>query len=301
MVRARSSAIYASNGCRDSEPALIHRRRFLASSAAAAVAARAAAAPLRIGHRQASMGVNPGPGVFDLARRIPGLSGVELQVHFKGTTLWDRETLLQYRAASRRSGIKIPSLAGLWAKGVSILRPEPAEDNLRKAIHSAEALGAAVLLAAAFDKNCPDMQDESFYGPVVSLLQKVAPAAEAAGVTVCLETSLSPAEDSRLIDLVDRSAVKVYYDADNCERFGHAGQGLAGFAALGKARLGQVHLKNENRLLEEPGRVDWAAALKALKRIGYDGWMVFESSHTGAEQCIEATAKNIAFIRRHWA
>jgi sugar phosphate isomerase/epimerase len=188
----------------------------------------------------------------------------------------------------------------LWAKGVSIRQPEPAEDNLRKAIQAAESLGAGVLLAAAFDKNCPDMQDESSYGPVVSVLEKVAPAAEAAGVTVCMETSLSPEDDKKLIDLVNRPGVKVYYDAENCERFGHKGQGVAGYATLGKARLGQVHLKNENRLLEEPGRVDWAAALKALKKTGYEGWMVFESSHSGPEQCIEATTKIIDFIRRHF-
>lgn len=281
---------------------MIHRRHFIAAAAAALEgrAGQAAARPLRIGHRQANMGVKPGPEVFDLARRIPGLSGVELQVHFKGTTLWDRETLLAYKAGAQRSGMKIPSLAGLWAKGVTLRQTAPAEDNLRKAIQVAEALGATVLLAAAFDKNCPDMQEESSYGPVVALLQKVAPAAEAAGVTVCMETSLSPADDRKLIDLVNRPGVKVYYDADNCERFGHKGQGVPGFATLGKARLGQVHLKNENRLLEEPGRVDWAAALKALKNTGYDGWLVFESSHSGPGQCVEATTKNIEFIRRHY-
>ena len=70
---------------------------------------------------------------------------------------------------------------------------------------------------------------------------------------------------------------------------------------LGKARIAQVHVKNEDRLLEQPGRVNWAAALQAIKKTGYNGWFVFESSHTGAAQCVEATQKNIEFIKRQFA
>ena len=67
---------------------------------------------------------------------------------------------------------------------------------------------------------------------------------------------------------------------------------------LGRERIAaQVHVKNEERPIEEPGRVDWRAAFAALGRIGYDGWYVFESKHSSREQTIEATARNIRFIR----
>ncbi len=243
----------------------------------------------------------PGPEVFDLARRIPGITGVELQVHFQKTTLWDRDTLEAYRRGAAKTGMQIPSLAGIWAEGASLVKPGPAEEAIRKSIAAAEALKARVILAAAFNANCPRMDQEASYGPVVEMLQKVAGAAAGAGVTLGLETSLSPADDKKLIDLVARPAVKVYYDADNVERFGHKGQGAAGHEIIGKSRIAQIHVKNEDRLLEEPGRVEWTAALQAIRRIGYQGWLVFESSHSGPEQCIESTAKNIAFIRRQLA
>lgn len=243
----------------------------------------------------------PGPGVFDVARRIPGIGGVELQVHFRATTLWDGETLLSYKNAAEKAGLLIPSLAGIWPKGAGLLQPASVEETLRKSIRAAEALNAKVILVSALGKNCPDMEQESSYGPAVAAFQKIAGAASDAGVVLGLETALSPAQDKKLVDLIARPSVRVYYDADNCERFGHAGQSIPGYALLGSSRIAQIHLKNESRLLEEPGRVNWADALKAIHRIGYNGWLVFETSHTSPEQCIAATKENIAFIRRELA
>lgn len=282
---------------------MLNRRQFALFSLSGALACtlKAKSAPLPIGHRQASMTKKAGPEVFDIARRIPGVTGVELQMHYQKTTLWDRETLLSYKRGAENAGMLIPSLAGVWTGGASLIQPGPAEEVLRKSIQAAEALKSKVILVAAFQKNCPNMEDESSYGPVVTMLQKVAGAASDAGVVLGMETSLSPAHDKKLIDLVARPSVKVYYDADNVERFGHTGEGVGGHKVLGTSHIAQIHVKNEDRLLEEPGRVNWTDALKAIRETGYKGWLVFESSHSSPEQCIEATQKNIAFIRRQLA
>ena len=280
----------------------MHRRDFLLSTLAAAALtqkARPAAAALKFGHRQANMVDEPGPAVFDLAHRIHGLSGVELQVHYKGTTLWDQETLLAYKRAAERTGLTIPSLAGLWPPKASLIQPT-AEEHLRKAIRAADALGASTILAAGFEKNCPSMDNEQSYGPLVNTLQNVSAMARDAGVTIGMETSLSPADDRKLIDLVARPSVEIYYDLDNVERYNHINEAVPGIAIL-KNRIRQVHLKNEKRLLEEAGRVNWADAVKGLAAIHYAGWFVFETGHTSPEQCIEATGKNIAFVTSHFA
>ena len=281
----------------------MQRRQFLLFSLTAAAGAAAqrgdAAAALKFGHRQANMVNDPGPAVFDLAKQIHGLSGVELQVYFKGTTLCDQATLAAYQRAAERTGLTIPSLAGVWPPGATLLQPT-AEENLRNAIHAAESVHATTILAACFEQNCPKMEQEQSYGPVVALLQKVSGAARDAGVTIGMETSNAPADDSKLIDLVDRPSVRVYYDLDNVERYAHTGEAVPGIAIL-KSRIRQVHLKNEDRLLEEPGRVNWADAVKGLAAIGYTGWLVFETSHSDPQQCIDATQKNIAFVTRHFA
>lgn len=282
---------------------MIDRRRFLASSFSAAftsLSIKAEAKPLRFAHRQANMVQPPGPQVFDFARRIPGLSGVELQVFFKGQTLWDPDNLSAYKREAQRVGLLIPSLAGIWPAHASLVQPVPARECISKAIRAAENVGSRVILAAAFGDNCPRMDDEASYGPVVGVLQSTAQAAADAGVTIGLETSLAPEDDKKLLDLVSRENVKVYYDLFNVES-GHPGQAVPGLKVLGKSRIAQCHLKNEDRLLEQAGPVDWVAALKDLHEIGYDGWYVFETSHSSPEQCIAATGKNIDFIRRHSA
>lgn len=283
---------------------MLDRRQFVISSLGALATRhtmRAEGLDLKIGHRQASVTKQAGPSVFEIVRQIPGISGVELQVHYGGATLWDRDTALSYKKDAERTGLLIHSIAGIWGPGASIMQPGPGEQSLRKAIKAAELVGASIALTTAFRTNCPDMSHGESYGPAVELLQRVASAAADAGVTIAMETTLKPADDKKLIDLVDRPSVKVNYDADNTESIGYHGQGVLGFEVLGAARIGQIHLKNEDRLLEEPGRIDWVAALKAVRRIGYRGWLVLETRHSGPEQCIESTRKNIEFIKRQIA
>src|SRR5713101_6929995 len=122
---------------------MIGRRQFLASSLFAA-AGSAADPPLKIGHRQASMMKGPGVEVFELASRIPGLSGVELQVVMKEYSLWDRDTLLTYKRAANRWGLRVPSLAGIWPPGRSLMKFATGEECYRKSIEAAELLGASV-------------------------------------------------------------------------------------------------------------------------------------------------------------
>ncbi|HKE21447.1 MAG TPA: sugar phosphate isomerase/epimerase family protein [Bryobacteraceae bacterium] len=279
----------------------MNRRQFVFASLAAAGAAarRSAAAPLlEFGHRQANMEVPPGPGVFDLGKQI-GLNGVELQVFFKGTTLWDKDTLAGYKSASERTGLPVPSVAGIWPPGAGLPQPT-AEEHIRKSIQVAEALHAKTILIACFDANCPKMDEEKSYGPVVTLLAKVAGQAQDAGVVLAMETSNSPPEDKKLIDLVNRPSVRVYYDLFNVEHYKHTNEAVPGIAVL-KNRIRQVHLKNEDKLLDERGPVDWAAAVKGLAAIDYRGWFVFETAHHSQQEVVEATQKNIRFVRDHFA
>ncbi|MFN7932766.1 MAG: sugar phosphate isomerase/epimerase family protein [Bryobacteraceae bacterium] len=251
--------------------------------------------PLKFGHRHASMMREPDLSVFELASRIRGLQGVELQVRWKSFSLWDKGTLQATKREAFRWGIQIPSLAGIWRPGASLVS-DP-EESLRRAIAAAEFLGASVVLVAAFRERCPNVKEESSYGPVVRSLQKTAPIAADAGVVLGLETSLSPADNRKLVDFVNHPAVQVYYDVHNFEFYEHTGQAVPGIATVGKDRLCQVHLKNEKKLLAEPGLVDWTAAVRALRAVQYEGWYVFETAHTSAEQCVEATARNIEFVR----
>src|SRR5215471_2360439 len=101
---------------------MAHRRDFILSSLAATIPASAANPPIRIGHRQASMPRQAPAEVFELARRIPGLEGVELQVITKSMSLWDRATTLSFKREANRWGMHIPSVAGIWPPGASLVQ-----------------------------------------------------------------------------------------------------------------------------------------------------------------------------------
>ena len=50
----------------------------------------------------------------------------------------------------------------------------------------------------------------------------------------------------------------------------HPTEGLRGIETLGDL-IYQQHLKNGNKLMEEPGLIEWAKALPAIKAGGYQG------------------------------
>lgn len=236
--------------------------------------------------------------IFRVARQIPGILGVELMVAAGKPNLHDLQAVRRYKQEANRWAILIPSLAGIWDRGTSIKSPD-ARKNLDQAVRAAELLGARVILVAAYNQDCPDMAKESSYGPVVTLLSEVAPEAESAGVVLGLETSLSPQDHAKLVDLVASPAVKVYYDVLNMVEYGRTEDAISGIALLGKQRICQVHVKNQSHLIEEPGAIDWAAAFRAFNQIGYDGWYAFETQHKDRRQMLEATGRNVRFLEQH--
>jgi len=194
-------------------------------------------------------------------------------------------------------GHEDPGLAGIWDAASRFRSPKAAESVLAS-IRAAEVLGAAVILAAFFRKDAPDMTEETSYGPIVSMLRKVARPAADAGVAIGLENSLSPADNKKLVDLVGHPAVGVYYDLYNMDVYGHGKEAVGGVELLGKNRICMVHVKNGKLLVEEPGPIDWPAAFRAFQRIGYAGWYVYETAHDSIEDCIRDTKKNNEFLRR---
>jgi sugar phosphate isomerase/epimerase len=254
--------------------------------------------PLKIGIRAASMKMAGNLDVIRTAAGIPGIMGVELQVTAGKPNLRDWDTVRRYKREADRWAMRIPTLAGVWDRGVNIGSPGAAE-SIRLSIRAAEMLGSSALLLAFFKEHAPDMTNKDSYSPIVAMLKEVAPRAADAGVGLGLENSLSPADNAKLVDLVGHSAVGVYYDLHNMAFYGHGEQAIPGVKLLGKARICAVHVKNDDKLLEEPGPIDWAAAFRAFNEIGYEGWYVYETSHANIEDCIEDTKKNNAFLRQH--
>jgi L-ribulose-5-phosphate 3-epimerase len=272
--------------------------RPLSGFGAAAAPSPARQVPLKLGIRAASMRMVGDAAVVQTAAGIPGIRGVELQVTAGARNLRDWDVVRHYKHESNRWDIRIPSLAGIWDKGVNISSPKAVE-SLQLSIRAAELLGSGVILAAFFKESAPDMNRAESYGPVVDNLHKVAGAAGDAGVVIGLENSLSPADNRKLVDLVAHPAVGVYYDLYNMATYGHGPEAVPGVKLLGRERICAVHVKNGDKLIEQPGPVDWPAAFAAFNEIGYDGWFTYETSHKSTAACLSDTARNNAFLAKH--
>src|SRR4029453_9873937 len=104
------------------------------------------------------------------------------------------------------------SVGGSFPNGGTLLEPGPCEQSLRKTIRAGEILGAGVVLVPGFRETCPKMDDEASYGPVLQFLKTLAPSAEAAGIGLGLELSLTTDEYVKLLGLVGHPAVRAYWD-----------------------------------------------------------------------------------------
>ena len=265
---------------------------------AAPISTPARQVPLKLGIRAASMKMVGDIGVIQTAAGIPGIRGVELQVTAGARNLRDWDVVRQYKRESDRWDIRIPSLAGVWDRGIKVSSPNAGE-SLRLSIRAAEMLGSSVILVAFFKQDAPDMNREASYGPVVANLQKAAGGAADAGVVLGLENSLSPADNRKLVDLVGHPAVRVYYDLHNMDTYGHGAEAVPGAKLLGRERICAVHVKNGDHLIEQPGPIDWPAAFTALNEIGYDGWFTYETQHQSVADCIADTTRNNVFLAKY--
>jgi len=149
---AETSLVRGSDRC-------ISRRGFLTASALGLAAAglgirsgRGAPAvtlpprpvPLKIGIRAASMKMVGDFNVIKTAAGIPGLRGVELQVTGGSPNLRDWEAVRRYKREADRWAVRIPSLSGVWDRGVKLASPNAAESILLS-IRAAEMLGSGVI------------------------------------------------------------------------------------------------------------------------------------------------------------
>ena len=183
------------------------------------------------------------------------------------------------------------------------------------AIDAAVALGAGNVLMAFFGKGDLRFRDEndefvnesegefaSFrldeekVASVVDTLIQVIPRARDAGVALGLENTITAAQNLEIIDRVGSEWLQLYYDLGNSTGNGY--DVPAELRMIGKDRLCEVHLKDWNTPLlgSEGCMVDNAASAAALNAIGYDKWLVLETSGR-QDQFLEDTRANVAWAK----
>ena len=158
-----------------------------------------------------------------------------------------------------------------------------AAEIIRQAAPYTASVGAKVILLPVGQPD--DLTPERARDNLVNVLKECVPAAEAAGVVYAVENvgealALTPEHLIEIVERVASPACQVYYDVGNA-----ASQGadpVRDIAKLG-TRIVMVHVKDravaggkEKLAIIGEGRIDFAAAARALHAVGYDGYAVLE-------------------------
>lgn len=283
---------------------MINRRQFLGSTAVAGLAAKLASAgaapipapaggPWKMSMYQGSLR-KPDPTVFEMAKRV-GLDGVELLMGTTKNNLEVRrpEIRKQYKEAAKASGLVVSSICISELNRVPLKSEPKAAIWLLDTIEACRDFGCHNILVPFFGKDTElNMENKADIARVVDVLNELGPRAQAAGVTLGLENTLSADDNLALLDKVTAPGVAVYYDVGN--NFSKGRDPAAEIKKLGK-RICQIHLKDKALLGQGP--IDFNAVKAAILDIDYKGWLVLETgAPTGDLE--KDTAANVQFVHK---
>ncbi len=226
-----------------------------------------------------------------------GFEAVELNLTEDGPLSVEssKKQVQQVRETVENCGLEVASLlaGAFWRFPLSSpdrkLR-EKGEQLLRKGMEIACLLGTDALLVVpgvvqTESTGTHYVSYEKAYSASQECLRKAALQAEKTGVYLCVENVwnrflLSPLEMKRFVEEIGSPFVRVYFDVGNVLLFGFPEMWIR---ILGKL-IFRVHLKDFKTgvgtgfgfctLLE--GDVNWPEVLKALKEVGYDGYLTAE-------------------------
>lgn len=215
---------------------------------------------------------------FKLAKSI-GLDGVEVP------PLTDEKDIREFMRCSKLTGVKMHSIIyGGWKAPIA---SADAQEAARGAALIEAQIGVAKEIGADSVLVVPGVvNDQNRYVDVYqrsqAQLRKLAPQAEAAGVSILIENVwnnflLSPLEFARFLDEIGSPRVQAYFDVGNVVAFGWPQDWIR---TLGP-RIRKVHLKDFKKGPREwvnlrDGDVNWPEVRKALSEIGYKGYLTAE-------------------------
>ena len=265
-----------------------------------------------------NLGGAASPDIIPRAKEA-NLNGIQVSVGISpdNIPLRDKKVRQRYLDLGREYGITFHSVAAGGILNDIPLASEPQSAvYVIDAIEAAEVLGGKNILLAFFgngdlrlkdsDGKFRDLKDGPYSSyeldskgvtRVVETLRQIVPRAEDSGVVIGLENTITAKQNLDIIERVDSNMVQVYYDVGNSWGNGYDVPGE--IRMLGNERICEVHLKDWNTtMLGSPeGMVDMVQCAQALEDIGYDKWLVLETSGR-KNRFIEDTKANVAFVKK---
>jgi len=256
---------------------------------------------MRIGAIDSAL-AHPWASLFRFAAQI-GFEGVELGVRqdYSETELWRKEGREKLKEDSAASNVAIASIClhAYWhfsfASSEESTRRR-ASEIAQEAAAIASEIGARNLLIPV--TSAEGVAAEEARERWIQGMKSCAGTAEDYGVIYSLENVGQPFAEigeqlASIVDEIDSPAVKVYYDPGNAVHKDL--DPLADIRVLGK-RISQVHMKDPGGEYLGEGRMNIPSVIKALKEVGYSGWIILETRAT--DDPLKAGKRNLEFLRK---
>lgn len=112
---------------------------------------------------------------------------------------------------------------------------------------------------------------------IVQRLKEAGKLAEAAGITIAIETSLSAADEVKLLKEIGSAAIKIYFNFSNPLKEGR--DLIKELKTLGAGNIAMMHATNKDGVhLQNDAALDLYKVKQALDEMGWGGWLVVERS-----------------------
>jgi sugar phosphate isomerase/epimerase len=278
---------------------MLSRRRFITATAAGLAASEAIPARglkgLKIGVTDWNLARTGKVDAVELAKTL-GFAGVEVSLGRRaenGKLPLDNDELIgEYLKAFKKNNFG-PAGTCLDILHVNYLKNDKLGQKwVADGIPVTRRLGAKVMLLPFFGKGALQTSAEKEY--VGDALRDLGPIAEKNGVILGLENTISAEDNVRIIDRARSKSVLVYYDIGNSTNNGF--DVVREIEWLGSKRICQMHFKDNPNYLGE-GKIDLANVVRAVSRIGFQGFANLETS--SPSKSIEADMKrNLAYISK---
>jgi alpha-L-rhamnosidase len=220
-------------------------------------------------------------GAVELAREI-GSDGLELDMGGLGNRVSFDNKLTEKRfvelfiSECNRLGIEFSSIALSAFYGQSFAKRENYEQLIDECIATMRALGVKVAFLPMGNQS-DLVKEPELYPIVLKRLKVVAKKAEAAGVVIGIETTLTAKEEARLIDKIHSPAIRSYVNFSSILK--RKGDIVKELKTLGKDRIIQIHASNTDGFwIENDPELNMPEIKKTLDEMGWSGWLVVERS-----------------------
>jgi sugar phosphate isomerase/epimerase len=212
---------------------------------------------------------------------------------------WSPAGLEAMATAVRESGLAASMFTGYGDFGRS---GEAAVEEVKRNVEAAVVFGAGIVRIVGGRWPEGVARDDALCA-VAEGVKRCLDHAQAHGVTLALENhpaiGTGIADFLRILDLVDDARLGVNLDTSNCMCAGESAVDLVRHTA---GRVVHVHASDRSADLEHQvvgeGVVDFPTIFRALRAVGFDGWLSLEA---GGEKGEAGIAQGRAFVLETWA